>query len=143
MAESRVWVFFYGSYMNPDVLKALNVRPERWEVAKLDGFDIVIQRLANLERSDRHCVYGIVAAVTHTELDVLYAHAKGVLGGMYLPEAVFVETLSGSCKPALCYLALSLEPGPPENDYVERILKPAREYNFPEWYIERLESFRP
>ena len=143
MAEPRVWVFFYGSYMNLDVLKDVNLVPEQWEVGKVSGFDIVIQPRANLVRSDRHCVYGILATATHAELDRLYAHAKGVLGETYLPEAVLAETLNGMWTPALCYIAPSMDARPPADDYLERIVKPAREYNFPGWYVERLESFRP
>jgi hypothetical protein len=142
MAEFRSWVFFYGSYMNFDVLREVSLVPQQWEVAKLNGFDIVIQPRANLIRSDRQCVYGILATATHAELDRLYAHAKGVLGETYLPEAVLAETLSGTCRPALCYIAPSMEERPAANDYVERIVKPAKEFHFPEWYIERLESFR-
>jgi hypothetical protein len=29
------------------------------------------------------------------------------------------------------------------NDYIDRIVGPAKEYGFPDWYIARLESFRP
>ncbi len=142
MPESRVWVFFYGSYMNFDVLKEVGIVPERWEVARVSGFDIVIQPRANMIRSNRHSVYGIVATPTHSELDRLYAHAKGVLGETYLPEAVFAETTNGSWRPALCYIAPSMEPKPAASDYVDRILKAARDFSFPEWYVERLESFR-
>lgn len=142
-AEPRVWVFFYGSYMNFDVLKELDLAPAQWEVAKVNGFDIIIQPRGNLRRSDRHCVYGILAAATHNELNRLYAHATDVLGETYFPEAILAETLSGNWMPALCYIAPSMEAKAAANDYVERILKPAREFNFPGWYIERIESFRP
>jgi cation transport regulator ChaC len=142
MAESKVWVFFYGSYMNFDVLKEVNYFPERWEVAKLSGFDIVIQPRANLVRSGRHCVYGIIATATHQELNRLYAHAKDVLGEVYLPEAVLIETVDGKWRPALCYICPAMESRPAANDYVDRIVKPAREFGFPAWYVDRLESFR-
>ena len=142
MAESKVWVFFYGSYMNFDVLKGADIVTEQWEVAKVNGYDIIIQPRANLVVSDGRCVYGILATATHAELNRLYAQAKDVLGETYLPEAVLAETLVASYRPALCYIAPSMEAKPASNDYVERILKPAREFNFPEWYIKRLESFR-
>lgn len=48
MAEPRVWVFLHGSYMNFDVLREVNFVPEQWEVARVSGFDIVIQPRANL-----------------------------------------------------------------------------------------------
>jgi hypothetical protein len=143
MLESKVWVFFYGSYMNFDVLKEVRFVPERWEAAKLSGFDIRIQPRANLVRSDQHGVYGIIVTATHQELSRLYAHAKDVLGETYLPEAVLVETLEGKWKPALCYICPAMEPRPAANDYIDRIVKPARAFGFPEWYIKRLESFRP
>jgi hypothetical protein len=43
MTEPKVWTFFYGSYINFNVLKEVNFTPERWEVARLHGFDIRIQ----------------------------------------------------------------------------------------------------
>src|SRR6266568_7937317 len=88
MAESKVWTFFYGSYINMNVLREVNYYPEKWEVARLPGFDICIRPRANLMRSEQHSVYGILATGTHAELGRLYAHAKDVLGETYLPEAV-------------------------------------------------------
>jgi hypothetical protein len=142
MVERKVWTFFYGSYMNFDVLKELGLVPDRWDVAKLSGFDLRIEPRANLVPSDQHCVYGIIATATHQELSRLYAHAKDVLGETYLPEAVLVQTPNGTWLPALCYIAATMQPGPAADDYINRIAGPAREYGFPDWYVRRIESFR-
>ena len=139
--EPKVWVFFYGSYMNFDVLREVEILPEEWAVARLDGFDIRIEPRANLIPSDQHCVYGIVTTATHAELSRLYAHAHVVLGEVYLPEAVLVHTVVGEWRPALCYICPAMVPRPPDNAYVERVLKPARHFGFPPWYVERLERF--
>jgi hypothetical protein len=138
----KVWTFFYGSYMNFEVLREVSLAPETWEIARLAGFDIRIQPRANLVRSTDSVLYGILAAATHEELDRLYAHAKDVLGELYLPEAVLVETLDGKWRPALCYICPSMEPRRPDPDYVERIIAPARQFGFPDWYVRRLESLR-
>ena len=143
MAEPQVWVFFYGSYMNSQVLREVDLVPAHWEVARLSGFDISIRPRANLIRSDRHFVYGVLATATHRELGRLYAHAKDVLGEVYLPEAVLAESAEGKTRPALCYIAPAMEGRPATADYVDRIVQPARAFGFPVWYIERLESFRP
>ncbi len=144
MIEMRkVWTFFYGSYINFDVLKEVGLVPDEYEVARLSGFDIQIQPLANLIKSDEHSVYGIVSTATHDQLGRLYEHAEHVLGAVYLPEAVLTETMDGPLRPALCYIAPSMEPKPAENAYIDRIVGPAKEYGFPTWYVERLESFRP
>jgi hypothetical protein len=137
----KVWVFFYGSYMNLDVLREVHLLPDRWEVARLSGFDIRIAPRANLIRSPADCVFGILATATHDELTRLYAHARDVLGETYLPEAVTAEGLDGHARPALCYIAPAMAPAPAAPDYVERILAPARDLGFPAWYRDRLASF--
>jgi hypothetical protein len=142
MAKPKVWVFFYGSYMNFDVLREVDLVLEQWESARLDGFDIGIRPRANLFRSDQACVYGIVAAASHDDLERLYAHARAVLGEVYLPEAVLVQTAARCWRPALCYLCPDMVARPADPAYVERIVRPARDFGFPAWYLARLESFR-
>jgi len=142
MEMPRVWVFFYGSYMNREVVREIGITWGEWEVAKVHGFDIAIRPRANLLRSDRHCVYGVLATTTHEELTRLYAHSREVLGETYLPEAVTAETADGKTRPALCYIAPAMQPRPAASDYLDRIVAPARGLGFPAWYIERLESFR-
>jgi hypothetical protein len=143
MTEPKVWVFFYGSYMNLAVLREVGMVPEQWEVARLPGFELVIRPRANLVVSEQHTVYGIVATATHAELERLYAHARDVLGEIYLPQPVLVQTREDTWRPALCYLCPEMAPRPAEDAYVERIAGPARALGFPDWYLARIESFRP
>jgi hypothetical protein len=141
MSDPRVWVFFYGSYMNFDVLAEVRYEPERWEVAVLPGFDLVIAPRATLVRAERGAAWGINAMATHAELDRLYAeHAKGLLGHTYLPEAVLTFGPGGP-RPAMTYICPQLTPGSVDPAYVARIAGPARRFGFPEWYVERIESF--
>lgn len=141
-SESHVAVFFYGSYMNPSVLEEVALSPSELRVARLSGFDIQISPLANLVPSDQHQVYGVLAELTHSELDRLYHHAEHVLGGRYLPFPVVTHDQEGVLMPALCYIAPELEGADAEPAYLDRILAPARRFGFPSWYLERLESFR-
>jgi hypothetical protein len=142
MPESAVQVFFYGSYMNRAVLAEVGISPTTWEPASLPGFDIRIAPRANLIRAPGQVVFGVLATATHAELERLYAHARAVLGEVYLPEAVLAHTEGGGWRPALCYIAPHMVERPAESAYVERILQPARELGFPAWYIAHLESFR-
>jgi hypothetical protein len=139
----RVWTFFYGSYMNAAVLAEAGLYPERFVVAKLPGYDIRIAPRANLVASPEHSVYGLLAEATHAELAALYTHARDVLGEVYLPHPVLVEALEGGWRPALCYISPSMSPRAADPAYVDRIVDPARRFGFPEWYLARLESFRP
>ena len=138
-----VWTFYYGSNINLEILKRFDYVPDRVEVARLPGFDIAIGPLANLVPSERHCVYGILATGTHDDLERLYGrYVQGELGATYLPEAVLCQTLDGRWIPALCYIAEPSESSQATDDYLDRIVGPARDFGFPDWYIERLESFR-
>ena len=130
-----------GPRQNPSVRPVKGVSPVTW-ILFLGCVLISIRPLANLIRSDQHAVYGILASATHRELERLYAHARDVLGGIYLPYPVVVHTLDEKLIPAMCYIAPIMEVRPAANEYVDRICKPAREYGFPAWYIHRLECFR-
>jgi len=143
MGAKTVWTFFYGSNINLEILKRFDYVPDKVEVARLLGFDITIRPLANLVPSERHGVYGILATGTHDDLERLYGrYVQGELGASYLPEAVLCQTLEGRWVPALCYIAEPMDPAPATDAYLDRIVTPARGFGFPEWYIERLESFR-
>ena len=143
MPQAVVWTFFYGSNMNLEVLRKVDYVPDEIHVARLHGFDIEIGPLANLVRSDRSSVYGILATGTHDDLARLYGrYVHDELGATYLPQAVLCEKLDGSLVPALCYIAPKAQPAPATAAYLDRIVGPARQFGFPEWYLERLESFR-
>ncbi len=143
MPQATVWTFFYGSNINLGILKKVDYVPSQVHIARLHGFDIQIRPLANLVRSDQHCVYGILATGTHDELERLYGrYVHDELGATYLPEAVLCEKLDGTLVPALCYIAAESEPAPATNEYLDRIVDPASKFGFPEWYVKRLEAFR-
>lgn len=139
MPEQRVLVFFYGSFISAKVLKAAHLVPERVDVARLWGFDIRIGPLANVVRSDRCCVYGIVCDASHSELAQLYGQDWV---GTYVPVAVVVETLEGASRPALCYVSPATRAAPPPDDYLDKIVDAAKDLGFPSWYVDHLESFR-
>jgi hypothetical protein len=138
-----IWTFFYGSWINLKILKEKDLLPERYEVARLFGYDIYIQPIANVVPSDSHVVYGILLATSREKHQkILTALTQGTMGSVYLPEAVLVETLENKWKPALCYMASRTEPKPASPDYLDPFVRSAKEWKFPEWYIKHLESFR-
>lgn len=132
---TRVAAFFYGSFMRREVLARGGHELREFEVARLPGFDIHISPHASLSRSDQYSVYGILVQLTHAELDRLYA-MPGI--GIFLPEAVLVQTRDGRHVPALCYIPPSREEKPADREYLGHLVRVGREYGFPEWYIDRL-----
>jgi len=138
--ERKVWTFFYGSFVNPRVLNKAGVFPTDTQRGKLDGWDIVIEPRATLKPSDECCVYGILAKVSHADLDKLYA--KDWFGfGAYLPEAVDIAIAKGKVVPAMCYIAWEMERGEATREYIEKIIEIAEKFEFPRWYINKVKEF--
>jgi hypothetical protein len=136
----RLWVFFYGSFMSPDVLARADVHPADPQTARLDGWELTIAPRATLIPAPGRSVHGVVARLTHAELDRLYA--KDFFGfGAYLPEAVLVTIAPEDRLPAITYISWELEGGRPAPDYVEKILSVACERSFPEEYVRHVRSF--
>ena len=135
----RIPVFFYGSFIRPEVMARGGLVPERIEVARLGGFDIQFTPHACLTRSAAHAVCGILVQATHEELQRLYA-ADGV--GVFLPEAVLVEPAAGTFRPALCFIPPAPGHEPPDAAYLDLLITAARGHGFPQWYLERLEGHR-
>ncbi|MGA3092963.1 MAG: gamma-glutamylcyclotransferase family protein [Terriglobales bacterium] len=56
MPRPVIWAFFYGTIMNPEVMKDFGVTVTGVRPARLPGFDLVIRPRPNLVRSDRAVV---------------------------------------------------------------------------------------
>jgi hypothetical protein len=141
MEERRVWVFFYGLYMDFGVLGKHGVSPGRWEAASLAGYDFNVASWGYLTPSERGRAYGLNVSVTHDDLERLYGPSNTFLKLRYFPEPVLVETAEGKFVPALCYVAREPPEGPVNRDYVEAMIGLSKKYGFPEWYAERLAGF--
>jgi hypothetical protein len=92
-------VFFYGLYMDPDVLKGKNVEPRDGRPAVAEGYSLRIGQKATLLRMRGAAASGMVYSITHAELDRLYWGA-GLTE--YRAEPLLVRTLDGEFIPAVC-----------------------------------------
>ena len=104
-SESRLQnVFFYGLYMDPEILESKGVIPREPREGYVEGYKLRIGNMATLLREADSKASGLVYSLTHEELDKLYA--KSGLD-MYVSEAVLVALSSGELIPALCCNLLS------------------------------------
>jgi hypothetical protein len=133
MTDRRIDGFFYGLFMDSDVLRESQVAAVSPRRAYVDGFALCIGRRATLVPNPGARAYGMVYALTHDELEKLYA-APG-LGG-YRPEAILVHSMEGETFPALCY-NLREAPGPDETntEYAARLRAVLGKLEFPPEYI--------
>lgn len=91
-------VFFYGLYMDPLILQQSNVQARHPRKAHVRDYQLRIGNKATLLRAPGHQAHGMVYALTHDEIDLLY----GIPGmEIYAAEALLVHT-GGETIAALC-----------------------------------------
>lgn len=138
MNERRVDGFFYGLFMDLDVLRNSGVTPESALPAYVDDFALRIGNRATLVPSPGARAYGMLIALTHSELQRLYS-APGL--EPYRPEAVLARPFDGGSIPALCYNLVEPPAADEQNPtYAVRLQKTLRDLGFPAEYIDSVSS---
>ena len=133
MNERRVDAFFYGLFMDAEVLRANHVVPANPRRAVVDDFALRIGARATLIPSPGERVYGMLIALTHGELARLYA-GPGLED--YRPEAVLARPLDGGLTPALCYNVPAAPAAHERNaEYAARLRRVLARLEFPPEYV--------
>lgn len=123
-------VFFYGLYMDEEILKSKGVNPRNKQLVKAENYRLRIGKMATLLRDNSSEVYGIVYSLTYEEIDKLYKDLGLV---EYVAEVVLVQTLEDKKEMAtLCCILLNPPRDKEFNDvYVESLLKCMEKYKLP------------
>jgi len=133
MTDRYIDGFFYGLFMDVDILHEQGVKPVNFRQGYVENFALRVGKRATLVPSVGARAYGMLIALTHPDLERLYS-APGL--EQYRPEAVLARTLEGEATPALCY-NLRRAPSPDEYDpdYAARLQRVLRKLGFPAEYI--------
>lgn len=138
--SSKVWVFFYGTIMDPRVLREYGVTPDRVVSARLAGFRLSVRPRPNLVPAEDSCAFGSLMKVAREDLSRIYELLEERFALRYLPEAVMVETLEGWLCPALCYVVPDMAAAPPDAEFVKQLAECVRTMQLPESYATYIES---
>jgi hypothetical protein len=131
--QRRVDVFFYGLFMDADLLRGKGVSPQDVEVGSVPGMSLRIGERAALVPDPSGRSFGVILSLTSDELERLYSE-PGVQA--YRPQAVLVHPSSGGVVSALCY-NLPQPPSPDEHnpEYATKLRAVARRAGLPEDYV--------
>ena len=137
MASRRIEVFFYGLFMDADLLRTKGAHPVNLRSACVPGFALRIGQRATLLQNPDARAYGIVMELTHVEIEQLYSEASV---RAYRVEAVLAELADGSQVPALCFNLL-VPPGPEEANAEDaaKLRDLARRLGLPSNYVESIQ----
>ena len=136
MGARRVDGFFYGLFMDAEVLLEAGTEPSNFRRAFVADFALRIGQRATLVPSPGGRAYGMLISLTHDDLEKLY-HAPGLED--YRAEAVLARLADGQSVPALCY-NLVRAPGPEERnpEYAARLRSVLAKLGFPAEYVESI-----
>ena len=128
-------VFFYGLFMDVDILKKYGVNPSDPRKAYLDNYTLKIGSRATLVPSEGDRSYGILMKVDADSIEELYSE---VSVSDYLPLEVSVISETGEAVSATCYNL------PPEKlsgtnaSYARSLYQLAKGLEFPADYLEKI-----
>ena len=133
----KIDVFFYGLFMDEALLRAKGITSPNLRVAFVPGFQLRIGNRATLVPIGAERVFGVVASVSHTELERLYSE-PGVQA--YKPEAVLAHLLNGESLAVLCFNLVESPSADEHNpEYATKLRALASQLQFPIDYVSSIQ----
>ena len=132
----KIEVFFYGLFMDEQLLRAKGVTPTYLRPASVSGFQLRIGTRATLVPTEIGRVFGLVASLSHAELELLYSEPTVQ---SYRPEAVIANLSNGEPRAVLC-VNLIEPPSPDEHnpEYASKLRSLAQQLQFPSEYVDSI-----
>lgn len=131
-------VFYYGLFLDAELLRAEGYFPQNPEIAFVEGFKLRIGRRAALAPAAGSRVYGSLMSMTVDELQRLYAEPSLTA---YKPTAVLAHLARGGVRAALCYNLSEPPPASERNEeYAKKLRVAARKVGLPPEYLAYLDE---
>jgi hypothetical protein len=96
--ERKHNVFFYGLYMDPEILENAGVKPDNPRIGYVENYKLIIGNKATLLRAPGEKAYGVVYSLSHSDINKLY---WGAGLNEYAAEAL-VAKIGNEVIPVLC-----------------------------------------
>ena len=131
-------VFFYGLFMDRDILVKKGISPSNPRKGYLPDYTLKIGNRASLIQSEKEKAYGIIMTVNDDEVVKLYAEESVA---DYVPEKVEVVTETNEHLMATCYnLPSELLTGT-NKLYAKSLYELAKKLNFPSEYLTKISKY--
>jgi hypothetical protein len=136
MAERLLDVFFYGLFMDPQLLRDKGVEPMEIRQAAVPGFALRIGARASLVPEPAGIALGVVMKLSHADLQRLYSEPSVAA---YKPEPVLAKLRVGGTVAALCFnLPEAPSSGEKNTEYAVRLRVVAQRVGLPSDYVESI-----
>ena len=133
----KINVFFYGLFMDEGLLRAKGITSPNLRVAFVQGFQLRIGNRATLVPIPSERVFGVVASLTHRELEQLYSEPSLQA---YKPEAILAHLLNGESMAVLCFNLVESPSDDEHNpEYAAKLRTLAAQLQFPPDYVSSIQ----
>jgi hypothetical protein len=135
--------FAYGANMSRSVMAKYAPGARLLGAAELSSFRFVITAdgYASVQTAQRQTVHGVLWRLAPRDLVALNGW-ENVAAGLYRAEMLPVRH-AGRRMQALVYVARPRREGVPKPGYLELVLEAAREWEFPESYVDSIARWSP
>ncbi len=128
-------VFFYGLFMDKDILKKNGIKPSNPRKGHLSDYALKIGNRASLVPSKNEKSYGILMTVDNDAIDRLYAETSV---SDYVPEEVIIVTNSGDSVNAICHNLPPKSLTGTNKSYAASLYGLVKKEGFPDDYLEKI-----
>jgi len=131
-------IFFYGLFMDHDLLKAKGLNPAHARLASVAGYGLRIGARATLERSAHERAFGSIMDLDSEEVAALYGE-KSVAD--YVPRKLVAIDMQGSSLEVISYILPMKKVSGSNDEYARSLALAARKIGLPDDYIDEIESW--
>lgn len=131
-------VFFYGLFMDEDLLKQKGLDPKDFRLVCVEGYGLRIGERATLEPSEGEQVFGSVMTLAEEELKPLYAEASVA---DYVPVRLTAADLEGNQMEVISYILPMNQVSGRNPDYARALLSVAEKLGLPDSHLREIEKW--
>ena len=128
-------IFFYGLFMDVQMLEDKGLEPEQVHMAYLDNFKLKIGNRASLVPFKGKRSYGLLVTANENRIKDLYSEASV---SDYIPETVLVVIESGQVHEAICYNLPDEKLEGANPAYAEALYILAKKIGLPEVHLKEI-----
>ena len=136
---NTVPAFFYGLYMDCELLLSLGFKPGAVKKAKLDNYAIDLHGLAKIIPNNNSVVWGNVITLSEADLTAMYSFESTK---SYKAENIHVTDIDGNVVMVSCYNIHATPDEPFNLEYQKKLLPLLQKLAFPANYVNSIEALK-
>lgn len=137
MNTNQITVFFYGLFMDKELLASKGIEPTESAIGYVDGYALHIGERATLLPEENGRAYGVLMTISSEDAKALYSEPSVA---DYVPETVVVTLMDNTEVSAACYNLPTDKLVGTNPQYALALLGLATKLGLPDSYLRHISS---